>query len=180
VSRSQIDAWSSSDMRSKSMPIQLDRYPLDWKAISLRIRERDGWRCKWCGVPNGKWILRNEDGTIKTQFDCCEEIKDGSHEWLAWNEDNEGNLTSEMECFSNKEHPTRIVLTVAHLGTPHEDGTPGDKHNKMDVRDENLAALCQKCHLAYDMDEHIANRRVTLARKKHTAIVASGQLAIDL
>jgi 5-methylcytosine-specific restriction endonuclease McrA len=26
------------------------RYPVDWRAISRRIRERDGFRCRWCGV----------------------------------------------------------------------------------------------------------------------------------
>ena len=39
------------------------------------------------------------------------------------------------------------VLTVAHLGVPKPDGTPGDKHDKTDVRDENLAALCPRCHI---------------------------------
>lgn len=65
-----------------------------------------------------------------------------------------------------KPHPetgSRVVLTVAHLGTQHADGTPGDKHNKMDVRDENLAALCQRCHLNFDRDEHLFNARRTRA-----------------
>ena len=38
---------------------------------------------------------------------------------------------------------TRIVLTIAHL-----DHTPD--HNDPD----NLRALCQRCHLAYDADHH--------------------------
>jgi len=29
-------------------------YPDDWEAISLRIRERAGWRCEWCGVEYGQ------------------------------------------------------------------------------------------------------------------------------
>lgn len=39
-------------------------------------------------------------------------------------------------------HPvtgSKVVLTVAHLN-----------HNPADCRDENLAALCQKCHNNYD------------------------------
>ncbi len=24
------------------------RYPPNWPSISLRIRARDGWRCRWC------------------------------------------------------------------------------------------------------------------------------------
>jgi hypothetical protein len=73
-----------------------------------------------------------------------------------------------------------VVLSVAHLGTPYPDGTPGDKHDKMDVRDENLAALCQRCHLLYDIDEHTANRKQTLARKKHNARIAAGQRSMTL
>jgi len=80
-------------------------------------------------------------------------------------------------------HPvtgSRVVLTCAHLGTPHADGTPGDKHDKMDVRDENLAALCQRCHLRYhlryDIDEHIANRRLNARLRQ----IAAGQLSLPL
>lgn len=46
------------------------------------------------------------------------------------------------------------------------DGTPGDKHNKMDVRPENLAALCQRCHLNFDRDEHTLNAARTRYRRK--------------
>jgi hypothetical protein len=112
------------------MPIDYARYPADWKAISLRIREREQWRCKWCGAENGK------------------------------------------------PHPrtgSKVVLTVAHLGTPHADGLPGDKHDKHDVRDENLAALCQACHLAYDLRDHMRNAAETRRRKK----IATGQLCLD-
>lgn len=43
---------------------------------------------------------------------------------------------------------TKIVLTTAHLN-----------HDPRDNRDENLAALCQKCHLAHDLLHHLASRR---------------------
>ena len=59
-------------------------------------------------------------------------------------------------------HPmtgSKVVLTVAHLGTPFPDGRPGSKTDKRDVRAENLAALCQRCHLAYDRQDHIAAAR---------------------
>lgn len=52
---------------------------------------------------------------------------------------------------------TRIVLTIAHLD-----------HDKLnhDVQDDRLAALCQKCHLGYDMQRHIANRKRNLDIKR--------------
>jgi len=46
-----------------------------------------------------------------------------------------------------KPHPvtgSRVVLTIAHLDHDPEN---------WDVKDERLAALCQKCHLAYDRKE---------------------------
>jgi 5-methylcytosine-specific restriction endonuclease McrA len=73
---------------------------------------------------------------------------------------------------NGKPHPVTgsiVVLTVAHLGTQHADGTPGDKHDKLDVRDENLAGLCQRCHLNYDRDEHKANAAKTRERKRRDA-----------
>lgn len=42
---------------------------------------------------------------------------------------------------------TRIVLTIAHLDHAPENNDP-----------ENLRALCQKCHLSYDMERHVKNR----------------------
>jgi 5-methylcytosine-specific restriction endonuclease McrA len=36
------------------MPMCRELYPKDWKQVSLQIRERDGWRCKWCGAENSK------------------------------------------------------------------------------------------------------------------------------
>jgi hypothetical protein len=55
-------------------------------------------------------------------------------------------------------HPmtgSRVVLTVAHLGIDKPDGSKGDKSDTMDCRYDNLAALCQRCHLNYDRPENI-------------------------
>lgn len=71
----------------------------------------------------------------------------------------------------------KVVLTVAHLGTPHADGRPGNKHDKADCRPENLAALCQRCHLNYDRPDHMAKAAATRARKK--AARAWAQLSFD-
>lgn len=42
----------------------------------------------------------------------------------------------------------KIVLTVAHLD-----------HNPQNCNPENLRALCQKCHLTYDIEHHKETRR---------------------
>lgn len=134
------------------MPMQRERYPADWRRISEDIRARAGQRCEWCGVANGAFGYRRPDGTF-----------------VAWEED--GDLPEPGR-------PVRIVLTVAHLGTAHADGRPGDKHDKTDCRMENLAALCQRCHLNYDRDEHAANAAATRRRKRAAAHAAAGQTGL--
>lgn len=116
------------------MPMQRERYPDDWEAISLAVRAAAQWRCEWCGIAQGAQVI------------------------------------------GRKGTPYKIVLTVAHLGTPHDDGTPGDPHDKMDVRRKNLAALCQPCHLRYDMPEHRRNA----ARNRFQRKIDAGQQLLPL
>ena len=64
-------------------------------------------------------------------------------------------------------HPrtgSRVVLTVAHLGAPF--AAAGDKHDKADIRAENLAALCQACHLGYDHADHLAHAAATREERR--------------
>ncbi len=79
-------------------------------------------------------------------------------------------------CMGVKGKLYKVILTVAHLGTPYPDGRPGDTHDKMDVRPENLAALCQSCHLRYDLDEHIQHAKENRQRRRSAAANAAGQL----
>lgn len=72
----------------------------------------------------------------------------------------------------------KVVMTVAHLGIPYPDGRPGDKHDKWDVRPENLACLCQACHLRFDHDDHVQHAKATRQRKKREAALAAGQLPL--
>lgn len=72
-----------------------------------------------------------------------------------------------------KPHPitgSKVVLTVAHMGYP-RNGRPGNKRDKMDVRRRNLKAMCQRCHLLFDLDEHKENARATRRKK----IIEAGQ-----
>lgn len=57
----------------------------------------------------------------------------------------------------------RIVLTVAHL-----DHTPEHCH------DDNLLAMCQPCHLRYDLPHHAETRAAT--RAAHLAAAGQGTL----
>ena len=51
---------------------------------------------------------------------------------------------------------TKIVLTTAHLN-----------HDPTDNREENLAALCQRCHLAHDLAHHLMSRRLNREAANH-------------
>lgn len=135
------------------MPVDWSRYPKDWKAIVERIRLRSKDKCEWCGAPNHVIVRRSVAGVP--------EVVEGSAAEVAW---------------LDGEKLTYIVLTTAHLGTAHPDGTPGDKHDKMDNRDENLAHLCQRCHLLYDLDDHVRNAAATRRRKK----LEAGFMELDL
>lgn len=55
-------------------------------------------------------------------------------------------------------HPqtgSKVVLTIAHMD-----------NRLVDHSDSNLRALCQRCHLAWDHREHIANATITRYRKR--------------
>jgi 5-methylcytosine-specific restriction endonuclease McrA len=60
-----------------------------------------------------------------------------------------------------KPHPvtgSNVVLTVAHLD-----------HNTANNDPANLRALCQRCHLDWDLDHHMSNARRTRAERKRGA-----------
>jgi hypothetical protein len=128
-------------------------YPDNWPEISYEIKVRDGLKCKFCGVPDKAIGYRDELG--------------GFHLWP------EGMVG---EFLFDEFKIIKVMLTVAHLGVARRDGSAGDKMDKMDCRPENLAALCQCCHLRYDIDEHVYNSAITRRRKK----VEAGQMELAL
>lgn len=59
--------------------------------------------------------------------------------------------------FTGHSRPVKIILTIAHLDR-------GDK----DCLDNRLAALCQRCHLLYDIKLHVSNAAQTRRLKKES------------
>jgi hypothetical protein len=112
------------------MPMQRERYPNDWPAISARIRARAAGRCEWCQIDAGSLTTRG----------------------------------------------ARVVLTVHHIGITRPDGRPGDRRDKRDCRDENLVALCQRCHLNADRDLHLAHAAANRRRRR----IDAGQLELEI
>lgn len=74
----------------------------------------------------------------------------GVDDWRYWPEGMESEAWSLDGLKSIK-----VVLTIAHLD-----------HDKKNNDYENLAALCQKCHLGIDLKHHMANARETHRKKK--------------
>lgn len=142
------------------MPMKREQYPDNWQQISLRIRtERALNKCEQCGAPNGGLIARyREDPSL----------------YVDMSDEADLYRTAEIETFE----PVAVVLTVHHIGVDKPDGTPGSAQDKMDCRDENLIALCQRCHLLADLAHNIKARLKTLANKKHQAALDAGQLPL--
>lgn len=126
------------------MPIRPEnraRYPDDWPAISLAVKERAGWRCEGspdfpdCQVRHGELGGRNRAGVWYAAQPVGERLL--RLEWpkpgtLWWCDDHPDKLRI-----------VRIVLTVGHLDHTPENCDPS-----------NLRAWCQRCHLHYDRDHH--------------------------
>lgn len=71
-----------------------------------------------------------------------------------------------------KPHPVTgsiVVLTTAHLDPAPEN-----------CSDENLAAMCQRCHLIFDAAVHKANRFETLHNRKALRDLFQGELDLAL
>jgi len=63
----------------------------------------------------------------------------------------------DCRAWNGQPHPvtgSRVVLTVAHLD-----------HQPENCADENLMAMCQRCHLTYDAKHHAVNAGITRWRK---------------
>lgn len=134
------------------MPCDYSKYPKDWKQIRERILERDGYSCKNCGIGN-YWVVQWDKRRAKYMRARGNRHIDLVGRGLSGYA--ESRLLADLW---NDEAAAKvwivIVLTIAHLN-----------HDTTDNRDENLAALCQRCHLNYDKELHATNARTTREKK---------------
>jgi hypothetical protein len=128
------------------MPIKPEnrgRYPANWVDIRARILTRAGNCCEQCRVANGDVIVRGIDkdaGTFQ-RFEGDGEVYAADDGRLL------GHCKASEYCGNRW---TKIVLTIAHLD-----------HVPEHCDDDNLKALCQRCHLAYDAEHHAETARQT-------------------
>ncbi len=125
------------------MPMDRSRYPNNWNAIARAVKDSAQWKCQECGRPCRR------PGEVLFDFIVRMEGEDWPE--LDW--------VNQTAVSTICEHPTRFVLTVAHLNQKPSDCEP-----------ENLKALCAPCHLRHDAPHRKANSRAKRER--------SGQLPL--
>ncbi len=141
------------------MPIRPEnraRYPKDWPQLSHAAKERAGWKCQHPGCTArqysaGEWVLwggsaHHEWRQVVEPAATYAEARQAAAE-ADWQREHLGSKPL-----------TVIVLTVAHLN-----------HTPEDCRPENLAAMCQRHHLAYDAKHHTRTAYATRKAAAQTA-----------
>src|ERR1019366_5235744 len=126
----------------------ISRYPKNWKEISERIRfVRAGNKCETCRVPNYSFVVRGKWNGIE-----CWQDDDGTI-FSAINGERLGdNYVGDLEAPVTY---AKIILTVAHLD-----------HTPENCEENNLMALCQKCHNVYDREHRNETRKETQTKAK--------------
>lgn len=147
------------------MPIKPEnraRYPKNWKAIRAGIIDRAGDRCEFCRVKNGKLIYRTGRWVYEADAHWIDS------DTLAVHEAETGrriDVLLRMSDIDENAKLVRVVLTIAHLDHVPEHCDPS-----------NLRALCQRCHLRYDHQHHMANAKATRDAKRLAEHQSRGDL----
>ena len=119
-------------------------YPIDWKQLSAVIRfERAKGRCETCGRPHGHLVRHLGDG------------KWWDEEYGAWRNGRGRVLARFAPLAETPIRHTKVVLATAHLD-----------HDPTNNPPRNLKALCQRCHMLHDREEHRRQRWLTLRARK--------------
>ena len=121
-------------------------YPIDWPQLSVLIRfKRAKGRCENCGRPHGTSVQHLRDGRWWDQFE------------QTWRNGQGRAVRSAPPPIRDDPsvHVTRVVLAAAHLD-----------HDPTNNRLRNLKALCQRCHMLHDRDEHHRRRQITYRMRK--------------
>lgn len=117
------------------MPIRHENrwyYPIDWPQLSAEIRfRRAGARCERCRRPHMRLTVHLGDGRW---WDA---------ELTTWRDGRGRQLRKRPGHVLDHARTTYVVLACAHLDHDPSNNSP-----------QNLAALCQRCHMLHDAAEH--------------------------
>jgi len=125
----------------KALPINLNEYHPKWPLITRLVRvHRAKNMCERCGVFNqsavhywGRHIIDKSSATILFW-------------WLVRHKGYTELQAQKRVWETYRVKVVYIVLAVAHLD-----------HNPDNNRFDNLACLCQRCHLRHDLAQHVAS-----------------------
>lgn len=127
------------------MPIRREHkwlYPIDWRELSAEIRfRRAKGRCEQCGRQHGKRVQHLGDG--RWWDEEAGRWRDGHGRPVRLS-------ASVLTCDEPGLRVTTVILSTAHL-----DHDPSNNDGR------NLKALCQRCHLLHDREEHRRQRTLT-------------------
>ena len=137
------------------MPIRPEnraRYPKDWRQIRERILRRASNCCEnpecgarqydvgWWRMVMGRWTWQEQVRGLRS-----------------WREASQAGAEIFFGLGEEGKVPTVIVLTIAHLD-----------HTPENCSDDNLRAMCQRHHLAYDAQHHRINAQATRRKRAGT------------
>lgn len=125
-----------------------------WKERRDEILKRDKNRCKKCGAKKDRMIqrriVRRKGEPTRMWWRYVNRGKPGRNAWR----DEKGDRDSPARTFT-REYVVAVQLGVAHLD-----------HNPENDADSNLAALCRRCHIVHDADQHKRNAALTRSDRK--------------
>ncbi|MBW4514549.1 MAG: hypothetical protein KME11_04930 [Timaviella obliquedivisa GSE-PSE-MK23-08B] len=117
------------------MPLELSRYPKDWKRFSHRLKQQAGWQCQWCDRP----CRQPQESWLQFKLRV----------WYAYPLYQATKLYCEID-----QNAYYFLLSLAHL-----DQDPGNS------QPDNLRCLCLLCHLNYDRQFFHFNRQTKQERR---------------
>jgi len=124
------------------MPVDYRKYPPNWRSeIVPRILKRAGDCCEFCDIENG----------INVYSASIESRNQVSGNWgyrQFWFESKKE--MGRVKDMIKSSKIIKVVLTIAHLDH--------DESNHK-VSDDRLKALCQYCHLNYDIREKVKRKK---------------------
>ena len=146
------------------MPIAREHrwlYPIDWRELSNLIRfRRAGGRCEHCRRPHGRDVLHLGNGVWWDEE--ARSWRDGRGRGLR-RLPTPDDLARAQPGFVGIDPPAHLQITRVILASAHLNHDPGDN------RSRNLAALCQRCHMRHDAEEHRRRRRLNAYRVRAIA-----------
>lgn len=133
-------------------PEMKERYPANWPEIRANILARAEGKCEWCNVPNGAVGFWAQHGILDEA--AFIRVDPASLESAGYSVNAQVRPTGgDFGSFADARlKVSRIVLTIAHI---HD-------HDPANVADDNLAALCQRCHNRHD----VAHRRAGIQQRR--------------